>query len=242
MATSHHRQCSICLEDFKKPKFIDCHHTFCLECLRGLSTYAPRPLKCPVCMRVFNLPTGGVDHLTANFYMDVNEDSQEEDEGKVIGQEKQQKQKNIEKRIAERKAIQLKFLFDLRYTESFGGVFFMFHLFKNNTDEWGETLALRIFLSKKESPFVHSCQVDHYITLVNQKDIKFSTKRTGQCSFLQVADHPYSTKFEIDLIKFSHVTDPDYGFIVKKSKDIFTFRFLIGIILTKIKKVEFNLD
>ncbi|ESO90253.1 hypothetical protein LOTGIDRAFT_123514, partial [Lottia gigantea] len=52
-------QCVICLENYKKPKFLDCHHTFCQECIRDLEQKSPRTVSCPLCQRKVQLPAGG---------------------------------------------------------------------------------------------------------------------------------------------------------------------------------------
>ncbi|XP_038058710.1 E3 ubiquitin-protein ligase TRIM71-like [Patiria miniata] len=63
-----HLECSICLTRFTEPKFLDCLHTFCLNCLQNLRQGEDPQgvkLKCPLCRhetilgrkRVENLPT-----------------------------------------------------------------------------------------------------------------------------------------------------------------------------------------
>ncbi|ESP01862.1 hypothetical protein LOTGIDRAFT_199978, partial [Lottia gigantea] len=64
--------CSICLEDFTKPKLIDCHHTFCEKCLsdhiRNFSLNNRFP--CPMCRRDIQVPEGGVSAFSSNFYLE----------------------------------------------------------------------------------------------------------------------------------------------------------------------------
>jgi len=63
--------CSICLESFKEPKLLPCIHTFCLQCLH---TYCENKkpdeeLACPLCRKVFSLPSGEAKNLPNNVFM-----------------------------------------------------------------------------------------------------------------------------------------------------------------------------
>ncbi|XP_077985199.1 E3 ubiquitin-protein ligase TRIM71-like [Glandiceps talaboti] len=60
--------CSICMEQYDKPKILPCLHTFCLKCLedyvkkKGISN-------CPTCTAPFGIPTRGLSELKANSFM-----------------------------------------------------------------------------------------------------------------------------------------------------------------------------
>ncbi|KAL3890891.1 hypothetical protein ACJMK2_003163 [Sinanodonta woodiana] len=66
------QECSICMDSFKNPKLISCHHSFCLNCL---DDYVRANLRngrfnCPICRTSVELPIGGVVSLQSNFYID----------------------------------------------------------------------------------------------------------------------------------------------------------------------------
>ncbi len=61
--------CTICMELFKRakaPKILPCFHTFCEECLEGLSR-SGAVLRCPTCGAKHNLPSTGVSGFSTNF-------------------------------------------------------------------------------------------------------------------------------------------------------------------------------
>ncbi|XP_077980895.1 E3 ubiquitin-protein ligase TRIM45-like [Glandiceps talaboti] len=62
--------CSICLEQYKVPKLLPCHHTFCLHCLETL-VKKKGVLNCPTCQQEVDLPSGGVAALKNNFFMNT---------------------------------------------------------------------------------------------------------------------------------------------------------------------------
>ncbi|KAK7103342.1 uncharacterized protein [Littorina saxatilis] len=63
-------QCGLCLNTYKSPKFLPCHHTYCEGCITDLvKNTGDRRLKCPKCRQKFKLPTGGVSKLQTNFYI-----------------------------------------------------------------------------------------------------------------------------------------------------------------------------
>ncbi|XP_070179418.1 uncharacterized protein [Littorina saxatilis] len=63
-------QCGLCLNTYKSPKFLPCHHTFCESCVEDMvKNTGNRPLKCPKCRQPFQLPSGGVSKLQTNFYL-----------------------------------------------------------------------------------------------------------------------------------------------------------------------------
>ena len=68
--------CAVCLEIYRDPKFLPCHHTFCAECVqswadgyRGNEGTFP----CPYCRKETSLPPGGVAALQSNFYFSTDD-------------------------------------------------------------------------------------------------------------------------------------------------------------------------
>ena len=59
-----HLTCAICLDRYRGPKTLPCHHSFCQECLEH--AIANLPL-CPSCRRPVMLPDGGVASLPPAF-------------------------------------------------------------------------------------------------------------------------------------------------------------------------------
>ncbi|KAK3583180.1 hypothetical protein CHS0354_025699 [Potamilus streckersoni] len=77
MATRR-QECSICMDSFKSPKLIPCHHSFCHKCLED---YVRANLRngrfdCPLCRTSVELPKGGVSGFQSNFYIDTDNDEQ----------------------------------------------------------------------------------------------------------------------------------------------------------------------
>ncbi|KAL3890889.1 hypothetical protein ACJMK2_003161 [Sinanodonta woodiana] len=66
------QECSICMDSFKNPKLISCHHSFCLNCLEDYVRANLRNGKfnCPICRKSVELPKGDVRSLQTNFYID----------------------------------------------------------------------------------------------------------------------------------------------------------------------------
>ncbi|XP_038053721.1 E3 ubiquitin-protein ligase TRIM71-like [Patiria miniata] len=65
-----HLECSICTNRFRKPKLLDCLHSFCLQCLQGLRQSqdpSGTKLTCPLCRRETMLKGSGVADLPNNF-------------------------------------------------------------------------------------------------------------------------------------------------------------------------------
>ncbi|PVD36452.1 hypothetical protein C0Q70_03436 [Pomacea canaliculata] len=60
--------CAICTEVFTSPRFLPCHHTFCLECLEQLANRHGNTVPCPTCRAPATVPPGGVRALQVNFY------------------------------------------------------------------------------------------------------------------------------------------------------------------------------
>ena len=62
--------CGLCLNTYKSPKFLPCHHTFCEGCLVSLDeNKGNNPLMCPKCRQRVQLPAGGVSQLQSNYYI-----------------------------------------------------------------------------------------------------------------------------------------------------------------------------
>ena len=65
-----HVTCSICLDNYTKPKTIACLHTFCLKCLEehALKTQRQGQFRCPDCQAQVNIPEGNCfDNLPTGF-------------------------------------------------------------------------------------------------------------------------------------------------------------------------------
>ena len=63
-------ECPICLEEYCQPKALPCQHTFCLEpCLKDLVNSEKNNIECPICRKIHDLPSGGVEKFPNNFTM-----------------------------------------------------------------------------------------------------------------------------------------------------------------------------
>ena len=60
-------ECSLCLETYSDPKQLQCHHIFCLKCVRTLVLPHQNSLTCPTCRVVTPLPAGGVTGVPSAF-------------------------------------------------------------------------------------------------------------------------------------------------------------------------------
>ena len=84
-------QCTLCIEVMHRSCILQCHHTFCVDCLRKYIAQAtdPHKLNCPICRKVTILPDGDLNNLPPNFFMDnlkeliTKETDGNEDEVKV---------------------------------------------------------------------------------------------------------------------------------------------------------------
>ncbi|KAL3890619.1 hypothetical protein ACJMK2_002950 [Sinanodonta woodiana] len=72
MATRR-QECSICMDIFKNPKLIPCHHSFCHKCLEDYvrANLRNNRFDCPLCRTSVELPKGGVSGFQSNFYIDT---------------------------------------------------------------------------------------------------------------------------------------------------------------------------
>ena len=59
--------CPVCFELYKKPKYLPCHHTYCVECLGKLVVQSN--ITCPECRKTSVVPSGGVKQLPHNFFI-----------------------------------------------------------------------------------------------------------------------------------------------------------------------------
>ncbi|XP_038062775.1 E3 ubiquitin-protein ligase TRIM39-like [Patiria miniata] len=69
---SNHLECDICKEKYKRPKVLDCQHSFCEKCLEQYykTTYGgQRKIPCPVCRREMVLPETRIQGLKTNFHL-----------------------------------------------------------------------------------------------------------------------------------------------------------------------------
>ena len=62
-----HLTCPICLDLYKKPKYLPCYHSYCEECLVKLVVQSM--ITCPECRKTHVVPSGGVTQLPDNFFI-----------------------------------------------------------------------------------------------------------------------------------------------------------------------------
>ena len=65
-------QCAVCMDEYKDPRILPCHHTLCFECIDSVvksSSATGRFFKCPQCRSDVCVPRGGIVHLPINFYI-----------------------------------------------------------------------------------------------------------------------------------------------------------------------------
>ena len=66
--------CCICTEVYTDPKALPCIHTFCMKCLQetGLKTNKGPgdEMPCPICRRLFKIPSEGFRGLPKNFFIE----------------------------------------------------------------------------------------------------------------------------------------------------------------------------
>ncbi|KAK6167668.1 hypothetical protein SNE40_021640 [Patella caerulea] len=70
--------CSICLNDFKQPKILDCKHSFCLICLEDYinKITTDNHFPCPLCRRDIIIPDGGVNEFEINYQLEAEDVSE----------------------------------------------------------------------------------------------------------------------------------------------------------------------
>ncbi|XP_050388906.2 tripartite motif-containing protein 2-like [Patella vulgata] len=70
--------CSICLEDFTKPKILPCFHTFCQHCIDDyIKAHSHlNKFNCPNCRTQIQVPDGGASGFSTNFYIQPKDKTQ----------------------------------------------------------------------------------------------------------------------------------------------------------------------
>ena len=65
-------QCTLCMEDMQRSCILQCHHSFCVDCLQKYiaQTADPNEMTCPICRKVTTVPGGDLATLPPNFFMD----------------------------------------------------------------------------------------------------------------------------------------------------------------------------
>lgn len=62
--------CSVCLDIFRNPKLLQCHHVYCKGCLEELLAISAEVITCPACRKDTPVPReGGVSALDAAFHI-----------------------------------------------------------------------------------------------------------------------------------------------------------------------------
>lgn len=64
--------CTICMDEYKDPRILPCHHSICLECLVEyvrLSTATGYFFRCPQCRAEIAVPSGGLKDFPPNFFV-----------------------------------------------------------------------------------------------------------------------------------------------------------------------------
>ena len=61
-----------CMEDMQRSCILQCHHSFCVDCLQKYMAQATdhQKMTCPICRKVTTLPGGDLASLPPNFFMD----------------------------------------------------------------------------------------------------------------------------------------------------------------------------
>lgn len=70
-------QCPICMDEYKDPRILTCHHTVCLQCLLDYvqhTSTSGRIFRCPQCRADVCVPRGGVKDFPPNFYVNCIQD------------------------------------------------------------------------------------------------------------------------------------------------------------------------
>ncbi|XP_005089573.1 E3 ubiquitin-protein ligase TRIM56 [Aplysia californica] len=65
-------QCAVCMDEYKDPRILPCHHTLCFECIESVvqsSSASGRFFRCPQCRSDVCVPRGGVGDMPINFYI-----------------------------------------------------------------------------------------------------------------------------------------------------------------------------
>ncbi|KAL3831733.1 hypothetical protein ACJMK2_023449 [Sinanodonta woodiana] len=70
-------QCPICMDEYKDPRLLTCHHSVCMCCLEDFvrsSSSTGRMFRCPSCRADVCVPRGGVKDFPPNFYINCIQD------------------------------------------------------------------------------------------------------------------------------------------------------------------------
>ncbi|KAH3715193.1 E3 ubiquitin-protein ligase TRIM56-like [Dreissena polymorpha] len=70
-------QCPICMDEYKDPRILPCHHTVCFNCLTDFinaTSPACRVFRCPQCRADVCVTRGGVKDFPPNFYINCIQD------------------------------------------------------------------------------------------------------------------------------------------------------------------------
>jgi archaellum component FlaC len=69
-------ECTICADTYIDPRILPCVHTYCFECIKGISQgKSPGDrVACPLCRKEFILPDNGVRGLPKNFFIEQLKD------------------------------------------------------------------------------------------------------------------------------------------------------------------------
>ncbi|KAK3592991.1 hypothetical protein CHS0354_023216 [Potamilus streckersoni] len=70
-------QCPICMDEYKDPRILTCHHSVCMGCLEDFirsSSSTGRVFRCPSCRAEVCVPRGGVKDFPPNFYINCIQD------------------------------------------------------------------------------------------------------------------------------------------------------------------------
>ncbi|XP_076464521.1 uncharacterized protein LOC143296460 [Babylonia areolata] len=68
--SQQHLICGICLEMYKNPRMLSCHHTFCEACIQAVVANSQGNfIECPQCRKRLRLTRNEVSKLQVNFYL-----------------------------------------------------------------------------------------------------------------------------------------------------------------------------
>lgn len=69
--------CPICMDEYKDPRILSCHHSVCMQCLIDYVTASSstgRMFRCPQCRADVCVPRGGIRDFPPNFYVNCIQD------------------------------------------------------------------------------------------------------------------------------------------------------------------------